>query len=79
MNVQDRKAQITQEAKKIMDSFYGAISSVKIIDDVIGVNREVQVREPVVQKKDSSSFKQKILKNAPEHDGDYVVAEKKGW
>lgn len=72
---------IAQQAKKIMDEFMAALDKLKTEEGEnvpVGFEREDFVRESK-QRKPSSAFKERVLKDAPRKKGDFLLAEKKHW
>ena len=69
---------IRKEAKKILDNFAKALSKVKVREKKL--KKELGgFREEGEGKICDPLFKKTMLANAPETDGDYIVAEKKKW
>ena len=73
-----QKEEIRIEAKKILDNFASALKDVKIkkerIKKDIGGYREEGSGE-----KTNSTFREQMFANAPNIDGDCIIAEKKKW
>jgi len=71
---------IKQEAKQILDKFAETLVSVeKESKEESYVDRGEFEREEKEGNEGDSSFKQKILENAPEHDDDFILVEKGAW
>ena len=73
-----RKAEIRKEAKELLDEFGKAIDKVDVAKkdlkkEVGGFRKEGQ------GKKSSAEFRQRMFDNAPQKEGDYILAEKKNW
>ena len=79
------KEKIKEQAKQILDKFASALEKVeKESKEDSYVDREDFERIEGISKSDNlevedSSFKQKILNNAPEHDDDFILTEKGSW
>ena len=76
------KEKIEKEAKQILDKFASALASVekesKGID--IGVDRDdFERREGNGKGCEDKDFKKNFLKNAPEYDDDFIIAERGNW
>ena len=71
---------IEKEAKEILDKFAKALEKVEKEHEIEGyVDREVFERKEGEGKDSVHGFKKKILENAPQHDDDFIIAERKGW
>lgn len=84
---------IEKEAKQILDKFAKALESIDEEKLDFYVEREDFERIEIaslssLEDKDSKfadkpdiveNFKQRILENAPNHDEDFIIAEKGGW
>ena len=77
MNEQKRE-QIRKEAKLIIDNFSNALEKVKIKEKkeklIVG-----GFREEGAGLKGNESFRKIMFKNAPNKNGDNIVAEKRSW
>lgn len=80
------KQQIQKQAKQILDKFAKALDKVDSDNVEVGVDRQEFEREEGTIKKQSkdcydknTDFKQKILGNAPNHNNDFIIAEKGSW
>lgn len=75
LSKEQRELQIRKEAKKILDNFAKALSSVKIeekkLKNKIGGFREEKDPEC------DPEFRERMFENAPEKKGDSIIAEKK--
>ena len=69
---------IVNEAKKIMDDFMTALDKVNASEESFGSERDLNIRE-ASESEYGKDFKEKILKNAPNKDQDFIIAEKKTW
>ena len=65
------------EAKKILDRFAKALEKVKTKETEFYVDREEFERAEIKGK--CEDFKLELLKNAPQKDGDFIIAEKGKW
>ncbi|MEK6872642.1 MAG: Asp-tRNA(Asn) amidotransferase GatCAB subunit C [Nanoarchaeota archaeon] len=65
------------EAKKILDRFAKALEKVKTKETEFYVDREEFERAEIKGK--SEDFKSELLKNAPQKDSYFVIAEKGKW
>ena len=67
-----------QETKKLLDKFSRALASVKS-------EKEWNVERPSDRRKDGegkvcdNDFRKIMLENAPQHDEDFIIGEKKTW
>ncbi|MBI3033620.1 hypothetical protein HYY72_00475 [Candidatus Woesearchaeota archaeon] len=68
---------IRRNAKQIMDEFVSALDKADEIKPEYGTDRKGEVRKP--EKHDFPGFKEKILRNAPRKNQDYVIMNKKSW
>jgi predicted Asp-tRNA(Asn)/Glu-tRNA(Gln) amidotransferase subunit C len=76
----EKQEQIKKQAKQILDNFASALASVeKKAKKEEGVERDEFEREEGQEKECDSEFKKAFLKNAPEHDDDFIIAEKGDW
>jgi predicted Asp-tRNA(Asn)/Glu-tRNA(Gln) amidotransferase subunit C len=72
--------QIEKEAKQILDKFAKALEKVEEEHDLnFYVDREEFERAEGEEKEVDGNFRQKILENAPDHDNDFIIAEKGSW
>ena len=84
MNKEINKELIEKQAKQILDKFASALEKVeKEKESSSYVERQEDMR--IEKNKDksvniiNSNFKEKILKNAPSKDSDFIIAEKGSW
>lgn len=75
---ENKKEEIRKEAKKILDDFAGSLEKVKfeekdLKEDVGGFREETKAE------KCDMGFREIMFENAPESDGDCIIAEKKNW
>ena len=71
---------IKEEAKEILDKFAEALENVeKENKDESYVDREDFERIEKEGEECEEGFKEKILKNAPEHNDDFILGEKGAW
>ena len=76
------KEQIQKQAKQILDKFAFALEKVeKDITEESYVDRDEfeRVEGKGIAGCEDNNFKQKFLKNAPQHDDDFIIAEKGSW
>jgi len=72
------KEKIRKEAKKIIDNFAAALEKVKVKKKPL--NAELGgFREEGEGKICDAHFRKTMFDNAPEKDGDCIIAEKKKW
>jgi len=73
------KQKVQKQAKEILDKFAKALEKIeKESDEDFYVNRNEFERDEG-EGEECSGFKKHVLENAPEHDDDFVIAEKRGW
>lgn len=71
---------IKRQAKQILDNFADALASVeKDEGKEAEVEREEFERKEGNEKEPNPEFKQNFLKNSPNHDTDFIIAEKGEW
>ena len=71
---------IKREAKQILDKFANALAKVeKEAKEDFYVDREEFEREEGEGEKSDSGFKKRFLENAPEHDDDFIIGERRKW
>lgn len=73
-----QREEIRKEAKGILDNFANALKKVKINDkkerkEVGGFRKEGKGEEC------DEEFRRQMFKNAPQHDEDCIIAERKKW
>ena len=73
------KEDVRALAKKIMDEFISALDKVEETTPEFGVRRKENIREPFEDKYKDSDFRDRMFKNAPNTDGEFILAEKKKW
>ncbi len=71
--------QIRKQAKQILDKFAKSLAKVKSSSEDFYVDREEFERSEKEGKKCDSGFKKRFLKNAPEHDDDFIITERGKW
>jgi len=69
--------EIKREAKRIMDNFASALEKVKV--EEARVERDEDRRKEGEGSDCDSDFREIMLENAPEKDGECIKAEKGGW
>ena len=75
---EEKRGKIEKEAREILKKFSSALAKVKI--PKMEAKKEVGgFREEREGKKGDEEFKRRMFANAPEKDGDYIIAEKKTW
>ena len=70
--------QLEEETKKLLDKFSKALASVKSSEEW-NVEREEDRRKEKAGKECDETFRKIMLENAPQHDDDFIIAEKKTW
>jgi len=76
----EKQEQIKKQAKQILDNFASALASVeKEVKEDEGVERDEFERKEGEGKECKKDFKKNMLKNAPEHDDDFIIAERGEW
>lgn len=73
------REEILKQAKKIMDSFHSALSSVEKEVEESRVERDECEREEQEPRNSDSKFREIMFKNAPETDEDCIKAERGKW
>ncbi len=74
------ESKIKKQAKQILDKFADALAKVeKESKEDFYVDREEFEREEGSGKECEEDFKKRFLENAPEHDDDFVIAERGKW
>jgi len=76
---EEEKKMIKEEAKKIMDAFAKAISKADNARVDENLRRKYQVRKEGKEQGCDEAFRKMFLDNAPNKDGDIIVAEKGKW
>ena len=77
INEREREA-IAKEAQELMEKFGKKLESVKLKDKK-SENRVGGFREEGLGKQGDKEFRRIMFENAPEKDGDNIIAEKKKW
>jgi Asp-tRNA(Asn)/Glu-tRNA(Gln) amidotransferase C subunit len=78
----DRKEmeeKVKDDVKRLLAKFAEEIKNFDDSKVPFFIEREENLRVPSEEPDDSRDFRQRMLKNAPQQDGDYIIAEKKGW
>ena len=73
------KEEIKREAKSIMDSFSKKLSSVKEKIFEPKIERENFERVEKEGNECDEDFRKRVFENAPNKNGDFILAEKKSW
>ena len=74
------KEKIKKEAKQILDKFASALAKVDSEKIEFGVERdEFEREEGHGEGCEDKDFKKNFLKNAPEHDDDFILTERGSW
>jgi predicted Asp-tRNA(Asn)/Glu-tRNA(Gln) amidotransferase subunit C len=74
------KDKIEKQAKEVLDKFAKALEKVEKEGDVdFWVEREDFMRPEGEGKKINPDFKKRFLKNSPNHDDNFIIAEKGAW
>jgi Asp-tRNA(Asn)/Glu-tRNA(Gln) amidotransferase C subunit len=76
---EEEKERIRKEAKKIIDSFSEKISKIKISEEEPNVKRKEFERIEGDGQECDNDFKKILFENAPNKNGDFILAEKKRW
>lgn len=72
--------QAQQDAKKILTSFGKQLAKVKLPKVKEGkVTENSGMRKEGMGKKADAVFRQRMFQNAPKHDDEYLLVEKKEW
>ncbi len=75
---EQEKAKIQKEAKQILENFAKSLEKVKFkeskVKEQLGGFREEQEG-----KEADPDFRKRFFDNAPQKDGDFIIAEKKKW
>ena len=74
-----KASEIEKQAKQILDKFASALEKVENRKEESYVDREDFERIEKEGNECEEGFKDKILKNAPEHDDDFILVEKGSW
>jgi len=69
---------LEKETKALLDKFSKALDTVKTSEEW-NVEREQDRREENEGKECDSDFRKIMLENSPQHDEDFIIAEKKSW
>ena len=69
---------LQEETRKLLDKFSKALAGVKSTGEW-NVEREADRRKEKEGKACDKNFRKIMLENAPQHDEDFVIAEKKSW
>ncbi len=75
---QKEQEKLQEETKKLLDKFSKALDSVKTSEEW-NVERESDRRKEKEGKAVNATFRKIMLENAPRHDDDFIIAEKKTW
>lgn len=73
------KQQIQKQAKEILDKFASALAKVDSEKIDFYVERDEFERKEGDGREYEEGFKQEFLKNSPQHDDDFVIAERGDW
>lgn len=85
-----KKEQIQQEAKELMDMFLKALEKITVPETLAMKEQKLTLRQPKsaevtnpanqqVTSLTDQHFRGRMLENAPKHDQDYILTEKKTW
>lgn len=69
------KDKITQQAKKIMDSFMLALDKAGSVKPEFEVKRDKNIRDENLQLQVNDDFQERMFKNAPKTKDGYICAE----
>lgn len=75
----EMERKVRADVERILSMFAEQIKDFDDKEVPFFIERKDNLRNPDEQSRSSDDFRQRMLKNAPEQDGDYIVAEKKGW
>lgn len=75
---EQEKEQIKKEAKQILDKFSKALEKVGNEAEA-NVERDSDRRKEGIGSQSNPEFRRIIFENAPRHDEDFIIAEKKTW
>mgnify|MGYP001596539646 CR=1 FL=1 len=70
--------QLEEETKKLLDKFSKALASVKSSEEW-NVERESDRRKDGEGVDCDKDFRKIMFENAPQHDDEFIIAEKKTW
>lgn len=73
------KEEIKSEARDIINSFSKKLEKVKDLPNESFIERGSGYREEGKGKSGNGMLKERILKNAPNKNKDFIIAEKKRW
>lgn len=76
---EQKRTEIQKEAQNILKKFSKALQSVKVEKKQHAVKESSGFREESDGKKGDLDFRERMFKNAPNHKGDSILAEKKQW
>jgi len=76
---EEEKETIKRDAKKIIDSFSDKISKIKVPGEEPLIKRKDFERVDGEGKECDLDFKGIMFENAPNKNGDFILAEKKKW
>jgi hypothetical protein len=77
--ISPNKNQIQIEAKQILDNFAKSLDKIKIPKGKTQKLPLQGMREEGPGSKSDPNFRSRFFKNAPNKEGDYILAEKKKW
>lgn len=69
---------LEEETKKLLDKFSKALDKVKS-EEEWNVERDEDRRKEGEGQACDNTFREIMLENAPRHDSDFIIAEKKSW
>ncbi len=70
---------LEEQTKKLLEKFSKALASVKSEGEEWNVERDEDRRKEKEGKDCDNYFRKIMLENAPAHDDDFILAEKKNW
>jgi Asp-tRNA(Asn)/Glu-tRNA(Gln) amidotransferase C subunit len=73
------KEKIREEAKRILDSFVGALDKADLPEGKKDLISDKGMRSEGSGEETSKEFRKSMFDNAPKKDGDFIIAEKKKW
>lgn len=71
------KEQAEQDAQRLLKAFAQALAAFPEHEDVF-IERDTPLRTPTPTKP-NEKFRDRMFKNAPSHDAEHILAEKRKW
>lgn len=78
---EEKREEIKEEVKKILDNFSKALERVKFKEKKAGKEEKESsgFREEKEGKKGDEDFRRMMFENAPQKNEEFIIAEKKKW